>query len=441
LTGPASCPELLWHRAVSSGPEKRFVHVIGLTAPVANSGTLYNGQDGALLYSRSSDGGTSWDIQNVQLPETDTNYSYGYSGDSYHFAEPVGETLAFLYGSDWDGVFLEKSTDNGVTWNKKVIFQTPYPKFKETTTLVTDSFWTDDGYVNCVLDNTGKAHVFFGIQRVCNTIINDAQTQYYPYTDGLAYWNEDMPPFTTLNVDTLDAHHQLVGWTQDINGNDTIFEFLDPMGNYQSSVTTMPYACIDGSKIFLFFTSVMENLNNSVQNYRHIYYRRSDDLGQSWTDFVDVTGSITNNFKECVFPSVSPTSNEFVHILFQKDDEPGLAVRGDADPYGDNTMSYMKIPKSNVGIDDITSNITYVTQNYPNPFTTSTQVTVNLKRAVSLSLTVTNFIGQTVVEIPAASAAAGYHTFTLDGSNFRAGIYFYTVKAGSQTITRKMIVQ
>lgn len=441
FVGPASAPELLWPRVVSSGADNRFIHLFGLTAPVANSGTLYNGQDGSMLYSRSSDAGATWDIVNQQFPQTDTNLYLGFSGDGYSWADPKGNTLAFVYTSEWEDSFLMKSTDNGATWTKKVIFQHPYPKFKESTTLVLDTPTVCDGFNTVAIDNNGKVHVFTGIMRVLNSDLTDEATSYFPYTDGLMYWNEDMETLTVIDPDVLDAQGRLVGYTQDVNGNDTIFEFVD-MGKYYSSVTSMPYAIIDEDNvIYLLMTSVVEGLDNGAQNYRHIYLRKSFDLAATWTDFQDLTGSIVHNFHECVFPSLSYSSDEYLHLIYQQDEEPGLAVRGDEDPYSDNFMIYMRVPKTNIGVNENIAVISSVSQNFPNPFTGETRIVVNLSKASNLSLEITNFIGQKVFEIPATNSLSGYHTFTVDASNFQPGIYLYTVKAGTQSITKKMLVK
>ncbi len=440
MAGPTGSSGLLWPRAVAGGATNQNIHVASLTTPVANSGTLYNGQDGSLMYSRSTDGGATWDILNQQFPMTDTNYYVGFGGDCYAWAQPKGNTLAFVYGNDWEDVFLMKSTDNGQTWNKTVIFQHPYPKFKENTTLVLDTPWVCDGTTACAIDNSGNVHVFFGLMRVLNDDLTDEATSYFPYSDGIAYWKEGMPMFATVNSDTLYNQGHLVGWVQDVNGNDTIFDFVD-LAVYYLSVTSMPTVTIDEDNlIHLFFTSVMDNKDNGSQNYRHIWYRKSTDVGLTWTDFQDVTGGLTHNFHECVFPSLSFTADDYLHLLYQQDDEPGLAVRGDSDPYQDNAIVYLKMNRTNVGLDEF-NNLVFVNQNYPNPFTTNTQIVVSLRNACKISMEITNFIGQKVYEVPAESVNSGYHTFSFDRNNFEAGIYFYTVKAGNQTITKKMIIE
>ena len=231
IPGPAGQNGLSWPRMVTSGSNNGSINIIAVTRPVANSGTVYQGLDGAILYSRSDDGGATWPVQNQLLTGMTSNEYTGFGGDCYAWAQPKGNTLAFVVGDNWSDLFLMKSTDNGNTWTKTVVFQHPYPMFDETHTVVADTPTVVDGGIAVALDNNGKAHVFFGLMRVLNVDTTDAQTTFFPYTDGLAYWNEDMPTFTNLNFDTLYNNNHLVGWLQDLNGNDTVMEFV-AIGTY-----------------------------------------------------------------------------------------------------------------------------------------------------------------------------------------------------------------
>ena len=81
-----------------------------------------------------------------------------------------------------------------------------------------------------------------------------------------------------------------------------------------------------------------------------------------------------------------------------------------------------------------------VSQNYPNPTNSSSIVTVTVDDAASISLEVCNMVGQKVFEIPAAQYGAGVHTLTINASDMSNGVYFYTVFAGEESVTKKMIV-
>jgi len=143
---------------------------------------------------------------------------------------------------------------------------------------------------------------------------------------------------------------------------------------------------------------------------------------------------------ECVFPSVAASTNGYCHLIYQGDGVPGLHVRGDATAAGDNNIVYVYYP-INVGIDQPQKLITDISQNYPNPFASESTIKVNLSKPAKLGLVVTNFLGQRVLEIPAATAGAGPHELVINAAGLNAGIYFYTVTADKEKTTMKMIVQ
>ena len=104
----------------------------------------------------------------------------------------------------------------------------------------------------------------------------------------------------------------------------------------------------------------------------------------------------------------------------------------------------MTINKDEVWVGEKENNIPIfdydVSQNFPNPFTSTSIVQVNLRQATELSLDVVNMMGQKVYSINTGMGKAGLNTMTIDGSNLTPGIYFYTVRAGESAITKKMIV-
>lgn len=450
IPGPTGQNGLAWPRLVSSGPNHEYLHSIAITRPTNYAGgTLYQGLNGAILYSRSTDGGATWNISNSLLPGMTSAEYNGFESNSYAFAEPVGNTIAFVVGDTWTDLFLMKSNDNGDTWTKTVIFQHPYPKFVEGSDLVTDTPWVCDGGVAIALDNTGKAHVAFGLMRVLNTDTTDGTTSYFPYTDGLVYWNEDMPTFTSLNYDNLWNNNHLVGYLQDMNGNDTVMEFL-AIGIYYLSLTGMPSIMIDdfygSQRIVLAFASVMENLDNGSENYRHVWFRTSQD-GVNWTDFTDLTGSIIHNFDECVFPFLSPTSNgSNFYLVYQKDEEPGMAVWG-SDPPDPFTTNYLIVNTytlpdiDTLGINPYKELSAIQFSCSPNPACNYLNISTVLNKPETTTLEVRNALGEIVFQSTLAVLSSGEYTYTLDISGYRPGLYFFTAISGNQRITHKQIIQ
>jgi len=72
---------VLWPR-VSGDINSDYVHVIGITTPEAFDGEPFEGMYQHLVYSRSSDGGATWDLVNMVIPGADTSSYNPISADS-----------------------------------------------------------------------------------------------------------------------------------------------------------------------------------------------------------------------------------------------------------------------------------------------------------------------------------------------------------------------
>ena len=79
-------------------------------------------------------------------------------------------------------------------------------------------------------------------------------------------------------------------------------------------------------------------------------------------------------------------------------------------------------------------------QNYPNPFNPSTNITYSISKAGAVSLEVYNIQGQKVATLVQAQQAAGEYSVTFDASNLSSGIYIYSLKTGSASISKRMVL-
>jgi hypothetical protein len=96
-----------------------------------------------------------------------------------------------------------------------------------------------------------------------------------------------------------------------------------------------------------------------------------------------------------------------------------------------------------LGIKDISSNVPdnySISQNYPNPFNPSTMIRFSIKETGIVSLKVYNVLGQLVNTLVNEQKSAGTYEYNFDASHLSSGIYFYTIKAGNFTATKKMIL-
>jgi flagellar hook assembly protein FlgD len=79
-----------------------------------------------------------------------------------------------------------------------------------------------------------------------------------------------------------------------------------------------------------------------------------------------------------------------------------------------------------------------VAQNTPNPFNPSTTISFTLAKAGKTSVEVFNAAGQKVDTLLNANLSSGSHSLTWNAARHSAGVYFYTVKSGDFSKTRKM---
>jgi hypothetical protein len=328
---------------ITSGSNNTIVHLLYLITDAGFNPTPAQPCRGFIWYARSSDGMQTWDI-NQEIDGLGPDEYLGFTIGAYTWANPKNNVLAFVAGDYLTDLILMKSTDGGDTWQKTVVWEHPYPMF-EIFSFNSDTFYCNGGGISVALDNDDIAHVAFGLSRVFSSTEQDT-LWYNPYVDGIVYWREDMPGFintmNSLNPDSLSICDNLIGWSQDINANGSLD--LLPPGYYPAlGMSTYPALIIDDwDYMYLVFSSVTETYNNGIENYRHLWMRLSPDLGCTWNNFTYLTSNLIHTFDECVFPSVAGFSNDQLHLVYQHDTEPGMAVVG-GDPFGENNISYMAV--------------------------------------------------------------------------------------------------
>ena len=79
-------------------------------------------------------------------------------------------------------------------------------------------------------------------------------------------------------------------------------------------------------------------------------------------------------------------------------------------------------------------------QNYPNPFNPSTMISYVLPKTSLVRLKVYNILGQEVAVLINGEQNAGSHNVLFNASKLSSGVYFYSLRAGSNISTKKMIL-
>ena len=88
----------------------------------------------------------------------------------------------------------------------------------------------------------------------------------------------------------------------------------------------------------------------------------------------------------------------------------------------------------------IVANNYTLSQNYPNPFNPSTIISYTLPEDSKVQIKIFDILGHEVAILTNEIKPAGYYEITFDASKLVSGIYFYTLRANSHSITKKMIL-
>ncbi len=81
-----------------------------------------------------------------------------------------------------------------------------------------------------------------------------------------------------------------------------------------------------------------------------------------------------------------------------------------------------------------------LSQNYPNPFNPSTTISFSLPKAGDATIVITDALGREVKTFELANLRPGTSSVTWDASGKQSGLYTYTLKAGDQQITKRMVL-
>jgi len=81
-----------------------------------------------------------------------------------------------------------------------------------------------------------------------------------------------------------------------------------------------------------------------------------------------------------------------------------------------------------------------LSQNYPNPFSSETNIRYFLEENYFVTLKVIDITGRIVAELVSEYKESGNHNITFDASDLQTGVYYFQLRAGDNILTRKMMV-
>ncbi len=456
----------LWPRVAVGGPDGKTVHVIAITTPVANTGPLYQGVDGQLLYWRSTDGGVTWDKKHLIIPGLDNTKITQLSADSYTL-DANGETVGVAIFPDWNDLLLFKSIDNGENWEQTVVNDFPDgvenyvgfpgneydiddigfidPNSPDTATHL--AIFTSDGFGSLMIDNDAQAHVWFGYMYVIDNNFLDSTTSYYPGMNGLCYWKES---YGTDNFRVITGALDYDG-----DGALSLTGGLPAIGSYYNSLSSFASTGMDANgTIYLAYSAVNELYRSDWgaevnKYYRHLYLMKSEDNGENWSDPYEITAPpyVAEEFVpflECVWPAVPRHIGSSVWVLYQQDGLPGTDLWGDSHSAGDNAINFIEVPLDSipafVGVfNPPAPDASFDLQLAPNPAATVTQLSATLTGNEPALVEIIDLNGRLARQFRLPVNGSGRQILSLPVQNLAAGVYSVRVSQSGRFGVTKLL--
>ncbi len=456
---------LLWPQIAIGGPDGKTVHVIGITVPVANTGVVYEGINGHVLYWRSLDGGVTWDISSKIIAGCD-NTNFELIGAMQYKIDASANTVAFgvFEAAQWADLLIWKSTDNGTNFTQQTVLDFPdaVEDFESAPGNIytiddiggADPFAPDslailtcDGQGTMLVDDNGEVHVWFGRMYVVDNEYSDSTSSYYPGTNGMVYWKE------SFGVNNM----QIIAGALDYNGNGFIdLTTLDEIARYGASgMCSMPSVGVDADGvIYLAYRAIHElyktgSSADKDQFYSHIYLIKSTDGGNNWGEPHDLT---TETYvpdpsilfiTEAVQPMLPRAIGAVVGLAYVQDFTPGMNFWGANHPIGENFITWVDVNKDSipvfivdtytpVGVKKLEISIA------PNPVSDILNISAVLPGAEPARIQVIDMTGRVVLEQYMAAAYLSKGN-VLPIAQLQPGVYQVVVTQKGYAGTQKVV--
>ena len=206
----------------------------------------------------------------------------------------------------------------------------------------------------------------------------------------------------------------------------------------------MPSAGLStNGEIYVSCSGYTENADDGTQVFRHIYITKSTDGGVTWKTPVDITPhDIWAGMQECVFGAMHQIVDDKIRIIYQKDFQPGLAVRGDEDMVDMNDIVYLEV--DTVGLFDISLSNINIENNiefsvYPNPAKNLVTLQINSQVNEEVQITIEDILGKTLFSKD-TKMYSGLNTQKIHINELKSGIYFINTTYGGTKKSKKLIV-
>lgn len=359
-----------------------------------SNGISYPYEKSRILFAKSTNQGDSWS-ETITVSDVEGNC---WDDDStVEGAVPAVGPNGEVYVS-WSGplgIMFDKSTDGGVTFGQD-IFVTDQP-----------GGWAQD---------------IPGIYRCNGMPVTGCDVSESPYR-GRVYvmWSDQRNGATNTDVfikKSTDAGNTWFGMTRVNNDTTQRHQFF-------------PWMAIDPVTGFVYV--VFYDRRETTGNYTDVYMAVSRNGGDTFENFKISESSFSPLASEFFGDYIDVAAyNRKVHPIWMR--MPGTSLSVWTMIYED-TVQVINIDAGQEPPKKIA-----LKQNYPNPFNPSTTIEFEIPAREFVTLKIFNALGQEVAEPVHSDLTPGRYTVPWNASGLASGVYVYRLRAGQQTMTRKMVL-
>jgi uncharacterized delta-60 repeat protein len=236
------------------------------------------------------------------------------------------------------------------------------------------------------------------------------------YVTGSSKGNGTNYDYATIRYDALGNEVWVKRYNTQNNGNDEaldigIFKKLCPV-NYD-------YPCWN----FELFITGKSQGSSSGYDFLTLKYNELGDL--KWSCRYSSSGSV----------------EDVANVVVVRDELPYIWVAGRIN----NNYGITQISNRSSSFDNnntvSTAPVTFkISQNYPNPFNPVTVISYDIPKDVFVELKVFDILGKEITTLVNEFQVSGTYNVNFDASNLPSGTYIYTIKAGENAESKKMVL-
>lgn len=373
------------------------------------------------ILKRTSDNGATWQTITNGLSEAKLNNQITGSGEEFYLQS--GSSGAIGSG----GIF--RSVDGGLSWTKVSIGIAAYSTMEllyDGTTLI--ALVNNEYYIS--VDNgkswTSKSKITSNAS--LKGLVTDG-ARYYTYSPALQgyYYSDDK--CGTWNLSSSPNNFMLNFSTDGKNiymvANDAAQSLYEITDQGKTLVTGKP---VGGTAYSIDRIAGTGNAVFASGQFLSNYIYLSVDQMKTWKDVsAGIPGReyriekilVKGDFVYLGFNSVSVSSPSY-QIWRRKLLDFGIST---------NVNVSKEIPAA-----------FNLEQNYPNPFNPTTSIDYSIPERSNVVITIFDGVGKEIVNVVNKEQTAGFYSVTFDASKLSSGAYFYTIKAGKFSATKKMLL-